>query len=79
MPSWECFRALCSLRFGPPVLGTRLAELARLPFGTTVEDFSERFNVVLCHTRDLSPRQKAELYVGGLPDHIKKQVQLRAP
>jgi hypothetical protein len=56
-----------------------LAELARLPFGTTVEDFSERFNVVLCHTRDLSPRQKAELYVGGLPDHIKKQVQLRAP
>ena len=79
MPSWERFRALCSLRFGPPVLGTRLAELARLPFGTTVQDFSERFNAVLCHTRDLSPRQKAELYVGGLPNHIRKHVQMRAP
>ncbi|XP_066320654.1 uncharacterized protein [Miscanthus floridulus] len=60
MPHWERFRELCSLRFGPAVQGTRLAELARLPFLSTVQDYSERYNAVLCHARDLSPRQKAE-------------------
>jgi hypothetical protein len=79
MPPWERFRKLCSLRFGPPVLGTRLAELARLPFGSSVQDYSERYNAVLCHARNLSARQKEELYVGGLLDHLRKQVQLRAP
>jgi len=74
MPPWERFRELCSLRFGPPVLGTRLAELARLPFGSSVQDYSERYNAILCHARNLSARQKAELYVGGLPDQLRKQV-----
>ena len=36
MPTWEHFRELCQLQFGPPVQGTRLAELARLPFQSTV-------------------------------------------
>jgi hypothetical protein len=36
MPPWECFRELCQLRFRPPTHGTRLAELARLPFSSTV-------------------------------------------
>jgi hypothetical protein len=79
MPPWECFWDLCSLRFGLPVLGTRLAELARLPFVSTVQDYLERYNAMLCHARNLSARQKAELYVGGLPDHIRKQVQMHAP
>jgi len=79
MPHWERFRELCSLRFGPAVQGTRLAELARLPFLSTVQDYSERYNAVLCHARDLSPRQKAELYVGGLPDQIKVHVEMRTP
>ena len=79
MPHWERFRELCSLRFGPAVQGTRLAELARLPFLSTVQDYSERYNAVLCHARDLSPRQKAELYVGGLPEQIKVHVEMRTP
>ncbi|XP_066321417.1 uncharacterized protein [Miscanthus floridulus] len=79
MPHWERFRELCSLRFGPAVQGTRLAVLARLPFLSTVQDYSERYNAVLCHARDLSPRQKAELYVGRLPDQIKVHVEMRTP
>ena len=27
MPSWERFKDLCRLRFGPPIRGSRLAEL----------------------------------------------------
>jgi hypothetical protein len=71
MPPWERFRELCSLSFRPPVLGTRLAELARLPFGSSVQDYSERYNAVLCHAHNLSAHQKVELYVGGLPDHLR--------
>jgi hypothetical protein len=79
MPAWERFRALCQLRFGPPTQGTRLAQLARLPFTSSVQEYSNRYNAVLCHARDLNPRQKAELFVGGLPEHIQVDVEMHHP
>jgi len=79
MPTWDRFRELCTLRFGPSFHGTRLSELARLPFVSTVQDYAERFNAVLCHARDLTASQKAELFTGGLPDHIRMDVELRHP
>jgi hypothetical protein len=40
----------------------------------------ECYNVVLCHTDDdLAPRQKAKLFVGGLPEHIRVDVEMRHP
>jgi hypothetical protein len=65
MPSWERFKELCHLQFGPPVRDSRLAELGRLPFRSTVQDFAERFNALLCHARNLDNLQKAELFVGA--------------
>jgi hypothetical protein len=56
--------------------GTRLAKLARHPFTTSVQDYSERYNVVLCHERDPNARQKAQLYMGGLPEHIRVNVEM---
>jgi hypothetical protein len=79
MPSWERFKELCHLQFGPPVRDSRLAELDRLPFRTTVQDFVERFNAILCHARNLDNLQKADLFVGGLLDHISIDVAMRAP
>ena len=79
MPGWGRFRELCTLRFGPVVRRTRLSELARLPFTSTVHDYAEIFNELLCHAHNLSASQKAELFVGGLPDHIKVDVELRDP
>jgi hypothetical protein len=67
MPSWERFKDPCHLQFGPPVRDSQLAELGRLPFQTTVQDFSERFNAVLCHACNLHNLQKAELFVGVFP------------
>jgi hypothetical protein len=67
------------LQFGPPVRGSRLAELGRIQFHSIVQDYTEHFNTVLCHTRNLDSSQKANLYVGGLPDHIRIDVELRAP
>jgi len=62
-PPWDRFKDLCRLRFEPPIRGTRLAELGRLPFHSTVEEFAGRFQVVLAHTQDISTGQKAELFV----------------
>jgi hypothetical protein len=67
LPTWYRFKELYNLRFGPAIRGTRLAELAWLPLLSTVQDYYDRFNVVLCHARNLSAPQKAELFVGGLP------------
>ena len=43
MPPWERFKELCRLRFSPPIRGSRLAELGRLPFVSTVQEFADRF------------------------------------
>jgi hypothetical protein len=40
MPTWERFRTVCQMQFGPPTQGTRLAELARLPFISTVQEYA---------------------------------------
>ncbi|KAG8056256.1 hypothetical protein GUJ93_ZPchr0002g26237 [Zizania palustris] len=79
MPSWDKFKELCHMRFGPTVRIIRLSELAHLPFLSTVQEYSERFNAILCHAHDLSPVQKADLFVGGLPDQIHVDVELRQP
>ena len=79
MPPWERFRDLCLLRFGPPIRGSRLAELGRLPFLTSVQDFADRFQALACHAPGVSARQRAELIIGGLPDHIRVDVEMRGP
>jgi hypothetical protein len=66
MLTWERFHAVCQMQFGQPTQGTRLVELARLPFISTVQEYAERYNAVLCHTDDdLGPRQKAKLFMGA--------------
>ena len=79
MPPWERFRELCLLRFGPPIRGSRLAALGRLPFTSTVQDYADRFQALACHAPGVSATQRAELFVGGLPDHIRVDVELRGP
>ena len=78
-PPWDRFKDLCRLRFGPPIRGTRLAELGQLPFHSMVEEFAGYFQAVLAHTQDISTRQKAELFVGGLPNHIGVDVEMHDP
>lgn len=79
MPSWERFVELCHMRFGQTICTNRLSELARLPFTSGVQEYQERFNALVCHNAGLLPRQKAGLFVGGLPDHIRVDVQLQRP
>ncbi|XP_071676720.1 uncharacterized protein [Lolium perenne] len=77
MPSWERFRDLCLQRFGPTLRGSRVAELGRLAFTTTVQDFADRFQALACHAPGVSARQRADLFVGGLPGYIRVDVEMR--
>ncbi|XP_048552407.1 transcription initiation factor TFIID subunit 4-like [Triticum urartu] len=79
MPPWERFRELCLLRFGPPIHGSRLAELGRLLFTSTVQDFADRFQALACHASGVTAHQRADFFVSGLPDHIRVDVELRGP
>ena len=79
MPTWERFRNLCLLRFCPPIRGSRLAELGRLPFTTSVQDFADRFQTLAYHAPGITARQRAKLFVGGLPDHICIDVEMCDP
>ena len=40
---WEEFKCLCHQRFGPPISTNHLADLARLPFTSSVESYLEAF------------------------------------
>ena len=42
-------------------------------------EFAGRFQAVLAHTRDICTRQMAELFIGGLPDHIRVDVEMHDP
>lgn len=66
MPSWDEFRQLCHQRFGPALSTNHLADLARLPFAPNIESYMDAFQAVR-----LSPYQQAQLFSGGLPDHIR--------
>ena len=65
MLSWELFKELCNLCFAPKIRNACLSELTRMPFHSTVQDYSDRFNTVLCHAQNLSAPQKDKLFVGS--------------
>ncbi|XP_071674258.1 uncharacterized protein [Lolium perenne] len=46
-------------------------------FTTTVQDFADRFQALACHAPGVSARQRADLFVGGLPDYIRVDVEMR--
>jgi hypothetical protein len=56
-----------------------LADLARIPFRHNVDEYIESFQARLAHAGYLTPVQQARLFSGGLPDHIRIDVELLAP
>jgi len=60
-------------------LGRRYRAVGWLPFATTVQEFADRFQALACHAPDVSTRQRAELFVGGLPEHLRVDVEIHRP
>jgi len=78
-PSWTNFRLLCHQRFGPALSTNHLADLARLPFGSSVDAYMDAFQARLAHAGHLAPLQQAQLFTGGLPEYIRVDVELHDP
>jgi hypothetical protein len=78
-PSWENFHLLCHQRFGPALSTNHLADLARLPFGASVDAYMDAFQAQLAHAGNLAPLQQAQLFTGGLPEHICVDIELHDP
>jgi hypothetical protein len=79
MPFWEQFRQLRHQRFGPALSTNHLADLARLPFTSTVDAYMEVFQARMAHAGRLLPLQQAQLFTGGLPEHVRVDVELHDP
>ena len=39
-----------------------------------MQDFTDRFQALACHTPGVTVCQRAELFFGSLPDHIRVDV-----
>jgi len=46
---------------------------------STVDAYMEAFQARVAHAGRQAPLQKAQLFTGGLPDHIRVDVELREP
>ncbi|CAN6204174.1 unnamed protein product [Urochloa humidicola] len=62
---WPHFKAFCQQRFGPAVGTNHLADLARLPFRGSVEDYQEAFLARMAHAGYLAPTQQVAGAVAG--------------
>lgn len=79
MLPWEQFKQYCHQCFGPPLSTNHLSDLARLPFTSNVDAYMEAFQARMAHVSRLKPLQQAQLFTGGLPDHIRVGVELHEP
>jgi|SRR5688572_3539916 hypothetical protein len=77
--TWPQFKELCNECFGPPLRTNPLGELARLCFRIAVDDYQELFSSLLCHTSLLAPNQQVQLFMVGLPERIKIDIELMNP
>lgn len=76
---WSDFQQLCKQRFGPALGTNHLADLARLPFRGSIVEYQESFLAKMAHAGPLSPTQQVLLFMGGLPDTIRVDVELHSP
>jgi hypothetical protein len=56
-----------------------LADLARLQFTSMVDAYLNAFQARMVHAGRLSPYQRAQLFTGGLLDHIRIDIELHDP
>lgn len=77
-PNWDEFKRLCHQRFGPPLRTNHLAELACLPFPANVMTYQESFQARMAHAGRLPVSIGLAIH-GGLPEHIRIDVELHDP
>ena len=78
-PSWNRFKELLDLRFGPPLRSNALGELVACRLTSTVADFLDRFQELLTRAGPLQENQKTQLFLAGLGEPLSLDVQIHGP
>jgi len=78
-PTWERFKELLNLRYGPPLRSVPLFELSSCRRTGTVEDYQDRFQALLPRAGRLDEDQRVQLFTGGLLPPLSLQVQQQNP
>jgi len=78
-PSWNRFKELLDLRFGPPLRSNPLGELVACRLTSTVADFQDCFQELLARAGPLQENQKAQLFLAGLGEPLSLDVQIQGP
>ncbi|XP_016665517.2 uncharacterized protein [Gossypium hirsutum] len=76
---WERFRECCHVRFGPPMSNNPLGELVNLRQTGTVEEYQRQFQSLLARTTDLKPRQQVNLFITGLVEELRIDIEMQQP
>lgn len=79
VPSWPRFVDYINLRFGPPIRFNTLGELKELRRSGSVEEYQRRFLALVCRCDDLTTWHQIYLFIAGLGDPIKSDVELQRP
>jgi hypothetical protein len=78
-PPWGRFKELLNLRFGPALRSAQLFELTKCRRTGSVEEYSNRFQVLLSRAGRLQESQRVQLHIGGLLPPLSHQVRVHAP
>ncbi|WVZ71005.1 hypothetical protein U9M48_019632 [Paspalum notatum var. saurae] len=78
-PSWNRFKELMNLRYGPPLRSAPLAELAECRRTGTVAEYQDQFQALLPRAGPLRESQRVQLFTGGLQPPLSIDVQIQNP
>jgi hypothetical protein len=79
IPSWQRFKDLLNLRYGPPLRSAPLFELADCRRKSTIEEYQDRFQALLPRAGTLDEAQRVQLFTGGLLPPRSDAVRIQNP
>ena len=78
-PTWPQFVDAINRRFGPPLRSNPLGELTHLRRTTTVDEYQEKFLLLLARCEGITEAQQIAIFTAGLQQPLSIDVLLQKP
>jgi hypothetical protein len=78
-PPWPRFVKHLNRSFGLTIQTSQLAEIKHLKQTSTVKDYKKQFLTFVCRCDSLTDEQQVELFIAGLRNPIRTDVDLQYP
>jgi len=76
-PTWPQFVDAINRRFGPPLRSNPLGELTHLRRTSTVDEYQEKFLLLLARCEDVTEAQQIAIFTAGLQQPLSIDVELQ--